>query len=52
MTDDAATAPAELVRAGDLPGAFQALRDLRATDPAAVARALAGRVRRPLIRDD
>ncbi|RIJ55234.1 deoxyribose-phosphate aldolase, partial [Clavibacter phaseoli] len=41
MTAVDATTPAELVRAGDLPGAFQALRDLRATDPAAVARALA-----------
>ncbi|OUE25475.1 fructose-bisphosphate aldolase [Clavibacter michiganensis] len=49
---DASRAPAEALRGGDLPGAFAALRDLRATDPDAVARALAGRVRRPLIRDD
>ncbi|OUE08074.1 deoxyribose-phosphate aldolase [Clavibacter michiganensis] len=48
----AVAAPAEALRAGDLPAAFQALRDVRATDPGAVARALAGRARRPLLRDD
>ncbi|MWJ20018.1 deoxyribose-phosphate aldolase, partial [Clavibacter michiganensis subsp. michiganensis] len=37
---DASRAPAEALRAGDLPGALQHLRDLRATDPDAVARAL------------
>ncbi|MDN4640813.1 deoxyribose-phosphate aldolase [Agreia sp. PsM10] len=41
--------PSEALRAGDLNGAFDRLRLLRAEDPAAVAQALATRRRRPLL---